>query len=106
MGGGLFKRNIEMLSFILSLFLISVILPDGYVTKTVNKGDNVSLSVVTKSTKASKLKWRKNAKEVIKFRGQKSILIEDASIQDSGIYECFVSLRKPHAVIRLIVQSE
>ncbi|KAJ8031641.1 IgGFc-binding protein [Holothuria leucospilota] len=81
------------------------IVPDGYVTKTVNKGDNVELSVVTRSISVMKLKWRKNAKEVKKFRRQKSILIENASVKDGGIYECYVRLKNPHAVMRLIVRE-
>ncbi|KAJ8031639.1 Zonadhesin [Holothuria leucospilota] len=81
------------------------IVPNGYVTKTVNKGGNVELSVVTRSINVKNLKWRRNAKEVKKFRGQKSILIEDASVKDDGIYECYVGLKKPHAVMRLIVRE-
>lgn len=73
-------------------------------TKTVNEGDNVVLSVVTDYS--DNLKWRRNLIKIGKFNGKKSILIENASVQDDGIYECYVGLKESHAVMRLIVRGK
>ncbi|XP_071838865.1 IgGFc-binding protein-like isoform X2 [Apostichopus japonicus] len=80
----------------------SQILPRAELTKTVNSGDDVTLSV---KSKTRKVEWTKNNEDLPQFARKLAVNIKGATTDDSGIYECFTDRNKPHAVIRLIVRS-
>ncbi|KAJ8032288.1 Tyrosine-protein kinase receptor Tie-1 [Holothuria leucospilota] len=80
----------------------SNVLPNGFVTKTVNVGDSVTLSIESHS---SKVKWRKGGVEISQWNGLKSITLNNVTVEDDGIYEAYTCRHSPHAYMRLIVRD-
>lgn len=80
----------------------SNVLPNGFVTKTVNLGDSVTLSIESHS---SKVKWRKGGVKMSQWNGLKSVTLNNVTVEDDGIYEAFTCMHSPHANMRLIVRD-
>ncbi|XP_006812333.2 uncharacterized protein LOC102801023 [Saccoglossus kowalevskii] len=80
-------------------------------TKTVNWGDDVTLTMTIQSTSISEsqLIWKHNGVDIEAWNGQSSIIITSAKPSDAGIYECYTTQQQRqnglHGFMRLIVRS-
>lgn len=97
------KRKIAEYKFL--LFLSTDIVPAQFVTRTVNQGDDVTLSVSV-TTKSGHVKWRKNTKLLKGWTGRTSVTLRHVTLGAAGVYEIFSDASRPHAVIRLIVRRK
>ncbi len=78
-----------------------------FVSRTVNLGDNVSLTVSSDKENDGTLysKWRKDNGNVIKS-DTLEFIISSVSTSDSGVYECHYKHKRGegnHALLRLVV---